>query len=153
MKTIIHKYRDYVAIDGKGDYGVTLEVNDRIFTMSILEEKTQTILHSYEYEDEGISRATARGVAKEYGEYMTQTNRLNGLLAREIGKTLGFEVDFSKGIKHFFEELAKCADSEELELHLQWPDCKPYRNAMENELKKRGENKNDKLDYVGSSKQ
>lgn len=108
------------------------------FTVRIVSEDVGTI-KTMKFQTDSFD--SGMRVTEKYREYALDPKHELGLKALEVGKLWGFEVDFSKGIEGFLSELYKRRDTNDLKYEL---DCLPMksnivRNAIEKELKSRGE--------------
>lgn len=100
-------------------------------------EEGNTTLYSNKIEN--ASEVVAREIARRLKVDLMKPGVLLNLWAKRLGEELGFEVDLGKGLEYFFEDVAKNCSSELLNLYLTEVEYEPYRIAVENELKTRGE--------------
>lgn len=114
-----------------------LDCSGEMFKVSVLHVEVDSVLHTYEFEK--TSKPYAYALAIKYGEIMLDPNRKVGMLSKALANEVGFEVDFSKGVDNFFEELAKHSSMELLNAYAAEVEYEPHKNAVENELKSRGE--------------
>ena len=107
------------------------------FTLLVLHEheKESTVLYLYKFEHTSI--IVARELARRFKEHVLQPDIKLNLWLRALAKEMGFEVDFSKGLEYFSDQVASRVDTEHLELYIQGTVFEPFRIVLENELKKR----------------
>ena len=121
------------------------------FELRVVSEDNELPLHTRMFQHESFD--SAKVVIEEYKEWILRPEIQIGLMSKDLARTLGFEVDFSKGVGVFFKNMASHILTEDLEDYIQGINYEPFKSVLEDELKKRGEIENDKLNYVGSREQ
>lgn len=144
---IEEKGEKVTVVSQENQYAVLLKRDDSIETESGLIEFTvilvsqneeNTVLYTNNFEH--TSLFVACEIANRLKEHLLKPDVLLNLWARALAETLDFKVDPSKGVEYFFEEAAKHSSTELLNSYSEVVEYRPYKIAVDNELKSRGVN-------------
>lgn len=143
VETIVHINEEITKVGKSSDFEVVVVHNAHEnppiidFEMLVVSENSSLPLHSYKFQSESFEEVASW--VEAYETYIARKEINMMLMAKDLGRMLGFEADFSKGWEGFFKDMASHIATEDLERYIRVIDFEPLKIDLENELKMRGE--------------
>lgn len=105
------------------------------FNVKLVTQHDERPLHTYAFQhrsmDEGIK------LIEEYKKVILQPKVLMVLMAKDISKMLGFEINLNEGLDTFYMDMAAHLPSEDLEWYLKQVDDETLISLLSNEIENR----------------
>lgn len=118
------------------------------FKVSLVEKHTGSVLHSDTFKHRSFNYGLLR--VEAFKDTFLQPKVILGMITRDIGKKLNFEVDKVKSFDQFMFDMYRQSPTEHLKEYQAVTKSEKDIDIIITELKKRGEMDNEKVICTGS---